>query len=101
MAYLTDIFDSGCFGGGVFVDENDSDGASFDVHLTSRPLEDVQLTSADSDAAVAVSSPQAITFAPEYSTGDVPYFEERSVLVRFLTEILDDFRRFVDEIWRF
>ena len=22
-------------------------------------------------------------------------------LVRFLTEILDDFRRFVDEIWRF
>ena len=71
----------GCFGGGVFVDENDSDGASFDVHLTSRPLEDVQLTSADSDAAVAASTPQAITFAPEYSTDDVPYFEERSVLV--------------------
>ena len=25
----------------------------------------------------------------------------RLLLVRFLTEILDDFRRFVDEIWRF
>ena len=27
--------------------------------------------------------------------------EDQSGKVRFLTEILDDFRRFVDEIWRF
>ena len=55
---------------------------------------------------------QEVTFVVNHYAGGVAYSVEKfleknkdllqaDIQVRFLTEIVDDFRRFVDEIWRF
>ena len=49
-------------------------------------------TTATKAAAISVIAGTDVDCGSQYSQ----YFE-----VRFLTEVLDDFRRFVDEIWRF
>ena len=58
-------------------------------------------------AELEVTIPNACVSTYEYDrrTGELTLLKLFEVViegeVRFLTEILDDFRRFVDEIWRF